>query len=242
MQDLDKKTIAYKKGKVGTFQVGYDVALANLQTAKDRYAAYKDAIGSAQGQLQSIQEQLAKTQQYTKSGITIENYKHSAAYQQAAVDKAKAETKLAELLNRYNDNAPVVRSQKELIASLQQNMDVIKNSAAGKGDEINTHIEISQDYLNLKSQEQTLILKLKDAQKMQVYTQQNIERLQKSALTTPEEQYRYKWLTDKQELYESIRKNLAARLEQAQMDEKKDHFYAHRGNENDGAAGSRSWT
>ena len=222
VQDLEKKTIVYKKNKVGTFQVGYDVALANLQSAKDRLAAYKDLIGSTQGQLQSVQEQLAKTPQYTKSVITLQNYKQSPAYQQAAVDKAKAETDLAKLLNRYNDNAPAVRSQKELIASLQQNMDAIKNRAAGKDDEIGSHKEINQDYSNLQSQKQMLELKLKDAQKMQVYTQQNIDRLQTAAMTTPEEQYRFKWLTDKQELYESIRKNLAARLEQAQMDEKKD--------------------
>ena len=222
VQDLEKKTILYRQQHVGKPQAIYENAVAALQNAKDKYASYQDAIGSAQGQLQSIKEELAKTPLYTVSGITMKNYKESPEYQQAAVDKSKAETKLAELLNRYNDNAPAVRSQKELIASLQQNMDAIKNRAAGKDQEIGKHKEINQDYINLKSQEQNLTLKLKDAQKMQVYTQQAIARFKAAAMTTPEEQYRYKWLTDKQELYESIRKNLGARLEQAQMDEQKD--------------------
>ena len=222
VKDLEKKIIVYKKKNADHYQPEYTNAVAMLQAAKDRYAAYQDLIGSTQGQMQSVQEQLAKTEHYYTGKRMLQDVTASPGYMQAEVDKSKAETKLQELLVRYSDQAPAVRAQRELIANIQQSMDTAKKIAAGRKNVTGSSEEVNPDWLNLKSQAQALELKLKDSQKMLSYTQTSIARLTTAAMTTPEEQYRYKWLTDKQELYESIRKNLGARYEQAQMDEQKE--------------------
>ncbi len=222
VKDLDKKTIVYRQKHVGSPMADYTNAVAALQDKKDRAASIQDLMSSIEGQMQSAKELLAKTPHEIDERTTVQSVEGSPAYQQMEVDKASAETKMAELLVKYSEQAPPVRAQREKIANIQQNMNLMKKIAAGRGHTTGTTRGLNPDWAALNSQAQNLELKMKEGQKMLASTNAAIARLQTAAMTTPEEQYRYKWLTDKQELYESIRKNLSARLEQAQMDEQKD--------------------
>ena len=222
VKDLENKTVLYRREHIKTPQGEYTQAVAQLQNAKDLESNLKDSIGSAQVQLETLRQAKAKTPRYQETKQVMQSVIGSPEYQQYAMAKAQQETKLQELLQKYSDQAPAVRSQRDLIKGIQDRMDLMKKMAAGKSEQTGFTREPNPAWENLDSQEQNLALKIKEGQKRLEYTQQAIQRLQTIAMNTPAEQIRMKWLTDKQDLYESIRKNLGARLEQAQMDEKKD--------------------
>ena len=217
VKTLEKSLIAYRQKNSTHPIIDYTQAVNSLQNAKDAQVAYESHKSELQQELAQKQSALATTPKMQTVTIHTGQNQQIVALE-AAITQAKLD--LTQLLSSYTDNDRRVRQKREQIAQYEHDRDALKKTAVNP--RTGTDEELNPTWITLNNRCQELEGEIKRYGQAVENAKQGIQRSQNLTRVIPEEQYEYKWKADKLELYESIRKNLSARQEQAQMDEQKD--------------------
>lgn len=226
VKEIDARVVAYQKQHV-------EAPLTDWNNASVAYEGQLRTVRELENQLEMERLSLGVIQkQLTATPVTITEMRErqapaeSSEYRDLMTKRQAWEQHLAELRVTKTELYPEVKRAREVLEQIDGEIKRFhekKPPNIGKVGPVVKEREIpSPEYTRLSTEKAEREIRIKGLEGQLRNARAALASARGKAASTPQEQYDYKWLRDKQELYTKIRENIAARLEQASMDLKRD--------------------
>ena len=223
---VENTVIAFKRKHLGdnlnTFESSNMVYIEMQRRVKDT----EDSIKLAQAGQAEVTRQLDGTPQMIEERFIREGANSGPEYAAKVTMKTKLEADLADLQGKYTEKDPRILKTKEQLDKVTKDLAAL-DTASGKSPTKGGRIKSTQQAINpqwerLNSERTNIEMQVKSLETRLVNERDGVVKARQEAITAPELQIRFKWLTDDMALATSVRENVRGRLEQAKMHEKED--------------------
>lgn len=225
--ELEQKLINYQTGNVGKDMLtAASTANAIYQQKVETVKALQTQLNLARASLGEVERQLANTPNTIKDfeDIERENIEKSPAYVELINRRGLVEQQLEEELKKHTETHPNVKALQGLLAQYDTRLNQMKGSVKSKdpGRGVRTRLSTNPTWHAWNAKRSDVELAIQQLEMNLTSAIQERDEAYNKAKTTPLEIQKFRKMTERLPLYQSIKENLGAKLEQAKIDEERD--------------------
>jgi uncharacterized protein involved in exopolysaccharide biosynthesis len=225
VDEIDKKVAQWRLNHLGDeFGIDMNSATIDYRTRQKQLEAIQQQLALLKNQKTELQRLIDAEPQMIVVGEVRETIRRDPEYQRMIESKNIIEDKLAEERQKHQEAHPEVKRYMSMLADVEARIARMegKVKASGKGESTAVREEINQRKIALQDRMSDLEVTEQGLQAAEAKAITERNEAEKRAKASPEEIQKYRKMTENHTRYMAIRDNLKARLDQAEIDAKRD--------------------